>query len=281
MPDVPTTLTILGSGSKGNAAVVEHGGRLLMLDAGFELPELVARLEAAGLHPWFIEDVVLSHGHRDHVVGAAQGARVYGWRLWGSLGTVWRWRDLRDVPLHALEPGASLDAGAFVVHTAATPHDVDDSAALVVETRDTGVRVGYATDLGHVPDGVVALLRGVHALLLESNHDEVMLRAGPYPPEVQARVAGPTGHLSNAQAAALARAIVHPDLRLLVLGHVSRHNNTPELARRTMEAALGGTAFRGQLVVAAQDAVSGPWEIGTGAGPGAGGAGQRPNRCGA
>ena len=266
MPAAPTTLTILGSGSKGNAAVVEHGGRMLMLDAGFELPELVARLEAAGLHPWYVEDVVLSHGHRDHVIGAAHGANVYGWRPWGSLGTVWRWRDLRDVSLQPLEPGASFDAGAFVVHTAATPHDVDDSAALVVETRDTGVRVGYVTDLGHVPAGVVELLRGVDALVLESNHDEAMLRAGPYPREVQDRVAGPTGHLSNAQAAALARAIVHPGLRHLVLGHVSRHNNTPELARRTMEEALRGTAFRGRLVVAAQDAVTGPMVVGDGCG---------------
>src|SRR5829696_4142160 len=264
-----TSLTILGSGSKGNAVVVAYGGRLLMLDAGFELPVLVARLEAAGLHPWYVEDVVLSHGHRDHVLGAAHGARVYGWRLWGSLGTVWRWRDLRDVPLQPLEPGRSFDAGAFVVHTAPTPHDVDDSAALVVETRATGARVGYATDLGHAPDAVIASLRGVHALVLESNYDEAMLRAGPYPPEVQDRVAGPTGHLSNAQAVAVARAVGRPDLHLLVLAHVSRHNNTPELARRTMEEGLHGTAFRGRIVVAAQDVVSGPWEVGeTGVGSG-------------
>jgi phosphoribosyl 1,2-cyclic phosphodiesterase len=273
-PPPSTRLYTLGSGSKGNAAVVAHGTRLLMLDAGFELPELVARLHAAGLHPWDVEDVVLSHGHRDHVLGAAHGARVYGWRLWGSLGTVWRWRALREVPLRPLEPGAPFDAGAFVVHTAATPHDVDDSAAVVVETRATGARTGYVTDLGHAPEPVVALLAGVHALVLEANHDPAMLRAGPYPPEVRERVAGPIGHLSNAQAADVARAVAHAGLRHLVLGHVSRHNNTPELARAAVAAALAGTAFRGALHVAPQDAVLGPLVVDR-PDAGAGGGGSR------
>ena len=253
-------LWLLGSGSQGNVAALACGERLLLLDAGVELRVLLPRMQEAGLHPWFVEEVLLSHGHRDHVLGAAAGARAYGWRVWAALGTVWRWRALREVDVAPFTPGERFDAGPFHVHSAATPHDVDDSAAFVVEAG--GVRVGYCTDLGHAPDAVVALLQGVDALVLESNYDETLLRDGPYPPELQARVGGPTGHLGNAQAGALVRAIVHPGLRHLVLGHLSRHNNTPTLAREAMEAALAGTSFRGTLHIAPPDGVMGPIWVG-------------------
>jgi phosphoribosyl 1,2-cyclic phosphodiesterase len=250
---------VLGSGSGGNAVAVAHGERLLLLDAGFELPILVDRLRQAGLHPWFVEEVVLTHGHRDHVLGAAAGARLYGWRVWASLGTVWRWRALRHVGVAPFTPGETFDAGPFRVRTAPTPHDVDDSAALVVAAG--GAAVGYCTDLGHAPDPVVRLLTGLDALVLESNYDADRLRTGPYPPELQARVGGPTGHLGNAQAAELARAVAHPGLRHLVLAHISRHNNTPDLALDSMRAALAGTSFGGVLHAAPQDTVLGPLDL--------------------
>ena len=249
-------LWMLGSGSQGNAAAVALGERLLLLDAGVDLPVLLARMREADLHPWLVDEVLLSHGHRDHVLAAAAGMKVYGWRVWATLGTVWRWRPLREVDVAPFDTGASFDAGPFHVRTAATPHDVDDSAAFVVAVG--GLRIGYCTDLGHVPDAVLALLQGVDALVLESNYDEEMLRRGPYPPDLQARVGGPTGHLGNAQAGEVARALAHPGLQHLVLGHLSRHNNTPELARAAMARALEGTAFRGQLHVAPPDGVLGP-----------------------
>jgi phosphoribosyl 1,2-cyclic phosphodiesterase len=253
-------LWLLGSGSQGNAAALQCGERLLLLDAGLELRALLPRMQAAGLHPWYVEEVLLSHGHRDHVLGAAAGARAYGWRVWAALGTVWRWRALREIGVAPFVPGGAFDAGPFHVRSAATPHDVDDSAAFVVEAN--GGRVGYCTDLGHVPDAVVEMLRDVDALILESNYDETLLRDGPYPPDLQARVGGPSGHLGNAQAAELARAIAHPGLQHLVLWHLSRHNNTPLVARESMERALAGTSFRGTLHVAEPDTVAGPIEIG-------------------
>ena len=260
----PPRLWTLGSGSKGNATVLGHHGRHLMFDCGYELPVLVERLRAAGLHPWDVDDVVLSHGHRDHVVGAAAGARAYGWRVWGALGTVWRWRALREVDVHPFEPGASFDAGPWRVHTAPVPHDVDDAAAFAAEWTGTGrrVRVGYATDLGRAPDALVDLLRGADAFVLESNHDAEMLRAGPYPPDRQARVGGEHGHLSNRRAAAVLRAVAHPGLRHVVLGHISRHNNTPGVALASAREALAGTAFRGELHAAPQDHVLGPLAVG-------------------
>lgn len=242
--------------------LVEYDGRRVLLDAGFELPELVARIRDAGVAPAEIDEVVLTHGHRDHVLGAAAGARTYGWRLWGTLGTVWRWRALRDVPLEGFEPGETIDVDPFRVHTAPTPHDVDDSSAIVVEVPRVHVRVGYCTDLGSVPDAVRRLLVDLDALVLESNYDPAMLAAGPYPQDVRERVAGTHGHLANGQAAALARDVVSERLQVLVLGHISRHNNTPELALRTMADALRDTPFRGRLVAAPQHEVAGPWRLG-------------------
>jgi phosphoribosyl 1,2-cyclic phosphodiesterase len=207
--------------SRGNAVVVgrregdaaDAAWRLLLLDVGFDLPELVARLHAAGLHPWDVEGVVLTHGHRDHVRGAADAARAYGWRPWVALGTVWRWRDLREVPHEGFAPGDAFDVGPFRVRSVEVPHDVPDAAAFVVDDPATGARAAYATDLGAVPEALVGALAGVHALVLEANHDPALLAAGPYPPEVRTRVAGPHGHLSNAQTAELLRRVAHPGWR--------------------------------------------------------------------
>ena len=254
-------LWLLGSGSSGNALAVGHGEHILMVDAGFPLPVLTDRLRAAGLHSWFVSDVVLTHGHRDHVLGAADGARIYGWRVWATLGTVWRWRALRDPTVRPFEPGTPFDAGPFRVHTAPTLHDVADSAAVVVEGPDGG-RVGVATDLGRVTPAVRRLLGGVDVLVVEANYEPRLLRVGPYPPELQARVASSTGHLSNEQAARLARAVAHPGLTHVVLAHVSAQNNTPELAVRRVTAALAGTAFRGQVVAAPRHEVLGPIAVG-------------------
>lgn len=257
-----TRLWILGSGSAGNAALVERDEHRILVDAGFEAVELVARLNDAGVAPATVDDVVLTHGHRDHVLGAAHGARVYGWRLWGSLGTVWRWRALRDVDVRPFAPGDSFDVGAFRVRTVPTPHDVDDSAAVVVEDPDGRARIGYCTDLGHVTPRIEALLQRLQALVVEANHDPALLRAGPYPPEVQERVAGDEGHLSNEQAARLVRAVAHQGLELVVLAHISRHNNTPELALEAVRAELAGSDFAGQVIAARQDRVIGPFLVG-------------------
>lgn len=257
-------LWLLGSGSSGNALAVAHGEHILMVDAGFPLPVLTDRLRDAGLHSWLVSDVVLTHGHRDHVLGAADGARVYGWRVWGTLGTVWRWRALRDAGVRPFEPGVHFDAGPFRVHTAPTLHDVDDSAAVVVEGPDGG-RVGVATDLGRATPAVRRLLAGVDVLVVEANYEPKLLREGRYPPELQERVASSTGHLSNDQAARLARAVAHAGLTHVVLAHISAHNNTPELAVRRVTAALAGTAFRGRVVAAPRRDVLGPIAVGGGA----------------
>ena len=116
----------------------------------------------------------------------------------------------------------------------------------------------------HVPDLLRGTLGDLDLLVLEANHDEAMLRAGPYPPSVAERIGGRRGHLSNRSAATLARQVVHPGLRHVVLAHLSEQCNTPQLAASTVNAALTRTRFRGAVTPALQDVVAGPFAAGAG-----------------
>jgi phosphoribosyl 1,2-cyclic phosphodiesterase len=149
--------------------------------------------------------------------------------------------------------------GNLVVESVKIPHDAAAPVALVVADPVSGARCGIATDLGTIPAALMTAFRDLDVLVLESNHDEAMLAAGPYPPSVRDRIASRTGHLSNRVAASAARALAHKGLRHLVLAHVSEKCNTPSLARQATQAMIEGTRFRGALHVAPQDAPIGPF----------------------
>jgi phosphoribosyl 1,2-cyclic phosphodiesterase len=110
-----------------------------------------------------------------------------------------------------------------------------------------------AYDLGRPPASLRHLFRHAGCLVVEANHDDALLRAGPYPASVQRRIAGPGGHLSNTAAATLLAALCHPGLRTVVLAHVSDACNRPGLALRAVRRALGASGFRGRVLVALQD----------------------------
>ena len=136
--------------------------------------------------------------------------------------------------------------------------------SLVATVRSTGERVGIAYDVGHLSERFIRSFSECDVLLLESNHDSQLLRTGPYPWSVKQRVAGPNGHLSNAECALMARDCVHRGLRHLVLCHLSQINNRPELALRAMRTALRGVGFRGALQAAPQHSIvtlGGPAQI--------------------
>ncbi|HKO16385.1 MAG TPA: MBL fold metallo-hydrolase, partial [Gemmatimonadaceae bacterium] len=249
---------ILGSGSGGNAVLVESEGQRLLVDAGFGTRTLARRLARTGVPPASIEACILTHDHSDHVRGAAAAARKWGWALHATPGTL-ACRALADAPCSTFTPGSSLRVGRFDVETVATPHDATDPVGLLITARGSGARAGICYDVGHASDAVRALCREVDVLVLETNHDEGMLWAGPYPLWLRRRIASDTGHLSNRAAAGLAREMASRQLAQVVLAHLSEKNNTPELALRAVRAGLRGTAFRGQVTAAAQDAVAGPF----------------------
>lgn len=254
-------LWVLGSGSRGNAVVVESHGTRLMVDVGFGPRVLQQRLAAAGIAPESIEACIITHEHSDHIRGAARAARRWHWPLFLTEGTYAGSR------LAALgTPAARIAAGTTIaftdmdVTTFRTPHDAEDSIGVVITARASGVRAAVATDLGCATSTVRAMLQDVDMLVVESNHDDVMLANGPYPVSVQRRIAGRSGHLSNAQCATLVRDVMSARLRKVVLAHLSEENNAPDVAFDTIRPVLKKSRFKGTLGWAPQDGVVGPFE---------------------
>ena len=251
---------VLGSGSRGNAVLGEVDGARVLIDAGFPIRELARRLKSIDAPPTSIEAVMVTHEHTDHARSAAAGARAFGWRIYASLRTLEADPELRAAGAIAVRVGETLALSTMDLVTVPIPHDAAQPVAVVATARRSGIRAGVAYDLGHVTDATCAGLAELDLLILEANHDLDMLRAGPYPVSVADRIAGPRGHLSNAAAADLARAVVHRGLGRVVLAHLSENCNEPRLAIHAVATALARTRRGGIPVCAAsQHTVTGPF----------------------
>ncbi|RZI69444.1 MBL fold metallo-hydrolase [Variovorax guangxiensis] len=232
----------LGSGSTGNATLVEassggHTSRLLV-DCGFTLKHLDARLARVGLLASDIDAVFITHEHGDHIGCAHALSRRQKLPVWMSEGT-WLATGGHDFEgrLHLARDGAEIAVGELAVQPFTVPHDAREP--LQLRCTDGARSLGILTDLGHSTPHVLARLAGLDALLLECNHDSDMLAASAYPAFLKLRVGGNYGHLSNAAAAAIARTVHHGGLRHVVAAHLSEQNNRPELVRRALAEALG------------------------------------------
>ncbi len=253
-------LHVLGSGSKGNAFAVTSTSGTLLIEAGFSTRSMVKRLELAEVEPSSVRGIVLTHEHGDHARGGIALADRLGVPVACSPGT---WRALHRgeaagpfQPLSTVRPTALSD---FLVHAQPTTHDAAQPLAVAIEVA--GVRVGFVMDIGRPTTAVRYLISGCHAVVVESNYDELLLRTGAYPASVQARIAGSQGHLSNRAAADLLSEMCHPGLSAVVLAHLSQQSNTRERARETIETALRARAFKGTVWVADQDEPLPPIEV--------------------
>jgi phosphoribosyl 1,2-cyclic phosphodiesterase len=249
----------LGSGSTGNATLVEatSGGRTtrLMIDCGFGVRQLDVRLASAGLKVSDLDAIFITHEHGDHI-GCAHSVSVrHRIPVWMSEGT-WLATGARDFDgrLNFARDGATIDLGGLSVEPFTVPHDAREPLQLTC--GDGARRLGILTDLGHATPYVLERLAGLDALLLESNHDSDLLAGSGYPAFLKQRVGGQYGHLSNAAAAAIARAIHHDGLRHVVAAHLSEQNNRPELVQLSLGAALGCSADE---VLTANAAHGFPW----------------------
>jgi phosphoribosyl 1,2-cyclic phosphodiesterase len=229
----------LGSGSKGNAWLVEAETTRVMLDCGFGVRETAARLQRLGVEPEDIAAVVVTHEHSDHVRGAAAFANRYGARVWLTHGCRVMLEASGEVPerLGLVDSHAEFAIGGLSLRPFPVPHDAREPVQFVVS--DGARRWGLLTDAGHVTDYMVAMLDGCDALALECNHDVERLRRGSYPAALKARILGRYGHLDNAAAAGLLARIGRDRLQHVVAAHLSEENNTPELARAALAEALG------------------------------------------
>jgi phosphoribosyl 1,2-cyclic phosphodiesterase len=233
----------LGSGSTGNAALVEatSGGRTsrLLIDCGFGLRQLDLRLAKAGLAATDIDAIFVTHEHGDHIGCAHSLSRRNRIPVWMSEGT-WLATGGRDFEgrLNLARDDAEFAVGDIAVQPFTVPHDAREP--LQLRCSDGARTLGVLTDLGHATAHVLSRLSGVHALLLEFNHDSELLANSAYPAFLKLRVGGKHGHLSNEAAADIARAVRHEGLRHVVAAHLSEQNNRPDIVRRLMADALGG-----------------------------------------
>jgi phosphoribosyl 1,2-cyclic phosphodiesterase len=229
---------VLGSGSSGNTTLVEGDGTRILIDAGLAPRELAERLSAVGVEADSIAAVFVSHEHQDHSRGAAGFSKKWGVRLGGSRGT-YAAAGLGAAEIEGydvLEPGVPRQVGSLTVEGVAVPHDAAAPLAFVVSCN--GQSLGHATDFGHMGRGLVTAFRRCDAVLVESNYDPDMLRDGPYPWSVKQRILSGFGHLSNVETSRYLARDLGEACRVVVLAHLSRQNNHPEVALMAAEAAL-------------------------------------------
>jgi phosphoribosyl 1,2-cyclic phosphodiesterase len=234
---VSIRVCVLGSGSGGNCTLVATERTRVLVDAGFSYKEMQRRLRKIGEDLARIDAVLITHEHSDHVAGLPVLARksrrpIFLTRLteqaldWGETAP----------QLELFQAGERRVVGDLEIDSLTVPHDAVDPVAFCF--RAEGLKVGVVTDLGYMPESVKQQIRGCHLLVLESNHDLDMLKVGPYPWFVKQRVMSRTGHLSNHAVSEFLTEDYDRGSQILVLAHLSEHNNHPEIARLTAAQAL-------------------------------------------
>jgi phosphoribosyl 1,2-cyclic phosphodiesterase len=228
----------LGSGSEGNALVVQCGQTCLLMDCGFSLTETISRLSRLGLEIAKINGILVTHEHGDHISGVSRLARKYSIPVWLTHGTRRMQGNVMDEVTNISEISThhSFSIGELLVQPYAVPHDAAEPVQFVFS--DGEKRLGVLTDAGYATPYVETVLNGCDALVLECNHDSDLLAKSDYPYSLKQRVGGRYGHLSNVAAAALLAKLDNHRLQHIVAAHLSHKNNTRELAVAALSNAL-------------------------------------------
>lgn len=257
-------ISILASGSSGNAILVSSGDTHLLVDAGISARRVAEGVSRAGIDPDHLEAVIVTHEHSDHVSGLGPVARRFGVPVYATRGT---YDGVEGRVGHVsewvfIEPGRDFTVGGLSVHPFVTSHDCADPVGFSISDGLTSVAI--ATDLGVVSRVVRRQLAVADCVVLEFNHDERMLANGPYPWSLKKRIMSNVGHLSNDAAAAEVAALRDAPVSSLVLAHLSDENNVPELALAAAGEALALAGRRDVAVhVSSQRTLLGPIDVGT------------------
>jgi phosphoribosyl 1,2-cyclic phosphodiesterase len=219
----------LGSGSEGNALIVQCNDTAIMIDCGFSLRELSKRSQRIGFDLSTLDAIVVTHEHSDHVGGAPRLARELGIPVWMTFGTLTATQSMwDDVTVRGFDSHDAFAIGDIECRPFPVPHDAREPAQFVM--TDGEVRLGVLTDVGESTAHIEASLTDCDALFLEANHCEDLLANSSYPPPLKRRIASRFGHLSNRDSAALLSRIATAKLKHVVAAHLSQQNNTNELA---------------------------------------------------
>jgi phosphoribosyl 1,2-cyclic phosphodiesterase len=235
----------LGSGSEGNALLISAASgttrTTVMLDCGFGIRETERRLARLDMAAPDLAAIMVTHEHQDHVGGVFKFARRYRIPVWLSFGTYQAVRDHCDgVTLHFCRDGDRLAIGDLELAPYTVPHDAREPVQYVAS--DGLTKLGVLTDAGNSTPHLIKALGGCDALMLECNHDRKMLADSAYPPWLKQRIGGAFGHLSNQTSAEILKDLNQSRLKAVIGAHLSRQNNTPELARAALCSALGASS---------------------------------------
>ena len=243
----------LGSGSSGNATLVQSTGSdpcNLLIDCGFGLKQMVQRLEKSGLLPGQLDAIFITHEHGDHTGCVQALSSQYNIPVWMSAGTATAMHFVNDSGLlNTASDGNVIEIKGLQLTPFTVPHDALEPLQLTC--TDGATKLGVLTDLGHATAHVLQQLQGCHALMLECNHDADLLAASSYPPFLRQRIGGNYGHLANSQAAGIAGAVLHNNLKHVVAVHLSQQNNLAELVKNTLAQAMSCVAD--DIIVATQN----------------------------
>ena len=244
------TISVLGSGSRGNTTFIKTDSVRLLIDAGLSRKELGNRLQAIGEDPNGIDAVLITHEHTDHSAGLKtliKDVKIAAYLSWGTMRILnvaqYELNGSTVVPISA---NTKFTFGDVEVTAFRVPHDAMDPVAFSIKCG--GIRVTQLTDIGHLPDSVAEYMRESDVLILESNHDLEMLRVGPYPWDLKQRLMGRFGHLSNTAVAKFFRDQYDGRASHVLLAHLSEKNNHPELARQETLRALRDRGFDSTIV---------------------------------
>ena len=239
------------SGSSGNATILESGGNRLLIDCGISVKSLVKKLDDKNIPPESLDAILVTHEHSDHISRVFTAARRYKIPVHMNFSTYSSSKvEIGDVNIRFFKSGIPFEVGKMRIKPFSVPHDSADPVAFRIDT-DEGV-VTVATDIGVPAPSVLKELHGSRAMVLEFNHDRNMLTKGPYPRFLKKRIAGPRGHLSNEEAMDLLWETDTSELELLVLGHLSRKNNLPKLAREKAQEVLTDRCCDAEISIADQ-----------------------------
>ena len=251
----------IASGSSGNCIYLGEEDDGILIDAGISRKRIVTGLERKGLSLDDIKAIFITHEHSDHISGLGPVLRKNPIPVYATADTVsaiWEKTNMNNISpelFHSIRPEEEIEAGEMLVRPFSISHDAVDPVCYTVEKQ--GKRAAVATDMGCFDDTIIRVLGQCDSVLIEANHDINMLQVGPYPYSLKMRILGNKGHLSNTSCADLIKEILHKDLKHLVLGHLSRENNFPQLAYRTVLDELEKTETWGtldtRLMVASRD----------------------------
>ncbi len=232
----------LVSGSSGNASFLSDGKTNILIDCGLSGKQLAAALDCAGFRAEDLDAVLITHEHSDHIKGAGVVARRYKLPIYATSPTIASMNIGKVERFVEIVPGESFEIGTIGVLPFSIPHDAADPVGYRFEAG--GESLAVATDIGRMNEYIMENLRGCHRLILESNHDCRMLECGPYPSALKKRIRGEFGHLSNDEAAEAAVDLIRSGAEHILLGHLSRENNMPQLAMVTAESAAKSAGIR-------------------------------------